>query len=112
MITIRLSRIGKRGQPQYRMVVQDSHRDPWSPAIEVVGLFDPRSNPPRIELQAERIGEWLSKGAQPSSTVHNMLVDAKIIDAKKQKTVTISKKRKAAIDAKKAEAEAKAPVAA
>jgi small subunit ribosomal protein S16 len=112
MITIRLSRIGKRSQPQYRMVVQNSHRDPWSPAIEVVGLFDPRSYPPRIELQADRITEWLAKGAQPSNTVHNMLVDAKLLSTEKVKSVKITKRRAAALEAKKAEAPAKEAVAA
>ena len=42
MLVFRLSRTGKKKQPYYRIVIQDKHRDPWSPAIEVVGTINPR----------------------------------------------------------------------
>ncbi len=115
MLTIRLSRTGKRHQPQYRIVVQDKAHDPWSPAIEIIGLYNPATSPSTIEINEERAKHWLEAGAQPSNTVHNMLVNAGILKADKAKSVKITKKRadkmvekKAAAEAAKAEAEAKA----
>ena len=95
MVTIRLSRTGKRHAPQYRIVVQQKHRDPWSPAIEILGTYNPRTNPSTVNLKEDRIKEWLKNGAQPSETVHNLFVNAGLIEGKKKKAVTISNKRKA-----------------
>ncbi len=103
MLTIRLSRTGKKKQPQYRIVLQESHRDPWSPAKEILGRYNPRAEKDNIILDEERIKHWLSVGAKPSATVHNILVNAGIIKADKQGVVTISKKRTAKMEGKKAE---------
>jgi len=109
MITIRLSRTGKRHAPQYRIVVQQKQTDPWAPAIEVVGTYNPRTNPSTIELKEDRIKEWIANGAQPSETVHNLFVNAGLIKGDKKKSVTISNKRRAKLTQKKAaEEEAKA----
>lgn len=112
MLTIRLTRTGKRHKPQYRIVLQEKGRDPWSPAIENLGTYNPHTSPSTIELKEERITHWLSMGAQPSNTVHNMLVNAGIIkEGKKVKAVSISKKRKTKLatkDAEKAEKTAEA----
>lgn len=112
MLTIRLSRTGKRHKPQYRIVVQEKQHDPWSPALEVVGHYNPHTKPSTIELKEDRIKEWLAKGAQPSNTVHNMLINAGLIKADKAKSVAISNKRSAKMTEKKAEAENKAAEAA
>ncbi|MCH8049572.1 30S ribosomal protein S16 [Patescibacteria group bacterium] len=94
MLTIRLSRIGKRHQPRYRVVVMEKQKDPWAPAIEILGLYNPLTEPRTIELKEDRIKHWLDQGAQPSATVHNLLVDAGMIKAEKIDVVHISKKRK------------------
>jgi len=108
MVTIRLSRTGKKHAPQYRIVVQQKHTDPWSPAIEIVGTYNPRTNPSTIELKEESIKKWIANGAQPSNTVHNILVNAGIIEEKKKKkAVAVSNKRRAKLAEKKAEKEAK-----
>jgi len=91
MIVIRLTRVGKRKQPTYRLVVQEKHRDPWGKAFEIVGHYNPRSTPKTVVLKEERIKEWLAKGAQPSPTVHNLLVNAKVIAAGKQRVTPMSK---------------------
>jgi len=101
MLTIRLSRIGKKKQPHYRIVLQESHRDPWSPAKEILGQYDPRAKKDGITFNEDRINYWLSVGVQPSTTVHNMLVNAGIIKAEKQSAITISKKRTKKIGDKK-----------
>ena len=61
MVTIRLSRVGKRKQPTYRFVVQEKGRDPWGSHIEIVGSFNPRSNPRAYVLKEDRIKYWLSE---------------------------------------------------
>lgn len=104
MITIRLSRIGKRKQPTYRMVVQDKLRDPWGKVFEIVGTYNPRTTPKTIKLEEARIKEWIAKGAQCSPTVHNLLVDAKVISGEKHKATNHDKQVRTA----PAKAEAKA----
>jgi small subunit ribosomal protein S16 len=109
MLTIRLSRTGKKHAPQYRIVVQEKHTDPWSPAKDVVGIYNPHTSPSTIELKEDKIKDWLAKGAQPSASVQNMLINAGIIKADKAKSVAISNKRAAKMNEKKAEeVEAKA----
>ncbi|RMD52173.1 30S ribosomal protein S16 [Candidatus Parcubacteria bacterium] len=107
MLTIRLSRTGKKKAPQYRIVLQEKQHDPWAPAIEILGHHNPRAKENKTVLKVERIKYWLEKGAQPSITVHNMLIDAKIIEGEKKSAVKISKKRAAKIAEKEAERKAK-----
>ncbi|MCD4706004.1 30S ribosomal protein S16 [bacterium] len=94
MLSIRLTRVGKKKQPIYRVIVLDKRKDPWGKFIENLGNYNPRTNPRTINLKIDRIKYWLSVGAQPSATVHNFLVDEKIIDAKKIKTTIVKKKAK------------------
>jgi len=82
MITIRLTRVGKKNDPSFRVIVVESKRKPQpGNYLEMVGSYDPRND--RIELKADRIKHWIEMGAQTSDTVHNLLVSQKIIDAKK-----------------------------
>lgn len=104
MTTIRLSRTGKRKQPYYRIVVQDSQRDPWSPAIEVIGNLDPRADRKATVVNKERAEYWLSVGAQPSGTVKNLFIDLGIMKGKKTNVVSITKSRAKALAAEKAKA--------
>jgi len=94
MLTIRLSRVGKKKQPEYRMIVSEKSKDPWGTFLENLGTVNPRHEPPVISLKEDRIRHWLSKGAQTSDTVWNVLVDRKIVDGEKRKKVRISKRRK------------------
>ncbi|HEY5383127.1 MAG TPA: 30S ribosomal protein S16 [Candidatus Paceibacterota bacterium] len=82
MITIRLTRVGKKNDPSFRVIVVESKRKPQpGNYLEMVGSYDPRTD--RTQLKAERIKHWIAMGAQTSDTVHNLLVSNKIIDAKK-----------------------------
>ncbi len=94
MLTIRLSRVGKRKQPIYRLIVSEKGRDPWGRSLEIIGNYNPRSTPPQINFKNDRITYWLSKGAQASDTVWNMLVDLKLVQGEKRQKVNISKRRK------------------
>jgi small subunit ribosomal protein S16 len=70
---IRLARIGARKQPYYRVVVIEKERARNGREVEVVGLYNPRTNPTTINLQRDRIDYWVSKGAQLSDTVGRLL---------------------------------------
>jgi small subunit ribosomal protein S16 len=82
MLTIRLTRIGKKNKAQYRIVVQEKSRATSSSYIEQVGFYNPHSQTDQIELKEDRIKHWISKGAEPSPTVHNMLVKQNLIEGK------------------------------
>jgi len=112
MLTIRLTRKGKKNQPFFKVVVIDKRRSSkGGRAVEDLGYLDPLKK--RKSLNKERILYWISKGAQPSSTIHNLLVSEKIIEGKKITTFNISKKKKAEIktaaDSAKAAAATPAP---
>ena len=92
MLTIRLTRKGKKNQPFFKVVLVDKRKSSTGGrSIEDLGYVDPLKK--RRSLKAERIKYWLSKGAQASATIHNLLVTEKIIDAKK--IVKKSKKKPA-----------------
>ncbi|HLJ91364.1 MAG TPA: 30S ribosomal protein S16 [Candidatus Angelobacter sp.] len=73
---IRLARIGARKQPYYRIVVIEKERARNGRSVEVVGLYNPRTNPATFDLKRERLDYWVSKGAQLSETVRRLLSKA------------------------------------
>ena len=73
MLMIRLKRTGARKQPQYRVVVIEKERARNGRPVEVVGTYNPRTNPASIELKRERIDYWVSKGAQMSDRVNKIV---------------------------------------
>lgn len=73
MLTIRLSRIGKKKKPFYRVVVIERTRSRDGRVVDAVGTYDPLKKPAEIKLNAERIKHWLGNGAQPSDTVRSFL---------------------------------------
>ncbi len=66
---IRLARVGARKQPYYRVVVIEKERARDGRSVEVVGTYNPRTNPASVDLKRERIEHWVSKGARMSETV-------------------------------------------
>lgn len=98
---IRLQRVGKKKQPSYRLVVSEKARDTQAGSLELLGYFNPLRTPKVIEFKVDRIKYWISKGAQPSNTLHNMFVAQGIIEGKKRKSVSLSTARKEKIAAKK-----------
>ena len=93
MLAIRLSRKGKKKQPTYRLIVNEKAKDPWGNYLENLGTYNPKTK--ELNLKADRIKYWLSKGAQPSNTVWNILVDKGIVEGKKKTVTKLSAKRKA-----------------
>ena len=76
MLMIRLSRFGARKQPYYRVVVIEKDRARNGRPVEVVGTYNPRTNPASIELKRDRVDYWVSKGAQLSERVSKIVQHA------------------------------------
>lgn len=73
MVAMRLTRIGSKKRPYYRIVVIDKRRARDGRFLEVLGQYNPISTPVQIEIDSERAQYWLSKGAEPSETVRSLL---------------------------------------
>jgi len=78
VLTIRLSRIGKKKKPYYRVVVIERTRPRDGRVKELVGTYDPLKKPAEIKLNRDRIMHWIGLGAQPSDTVRSFLRQQKI----------------------------------
>jgi len=72
-VHIRLRRTGTNKKPAYRVVVADSRAPRDGRFIEIIGHYDPLSEPPQIRIDQEKASAWLKKGAQPSNTVKHLL---------------------------------------
>ncbi len=84
MVVLRLTRVGKKNHPTFRLIASDKHKDTLGSYLELLGSYDPHATPSRIEFKADRIKYWLSVGAQPSDTVHNLLVEKGILTTAKR----------------------------
>lgn len=76
MLMIRLSRVGARKQPYYRVVVIEKERARDGRSIEVVGTYNPRTHPASINLKQDRVDYWAGKGAQLSDRVKKLVANA------------------------------------
>jgi small subunit ribosomal protein S16 len=77
-VRMRLTRVGSKKNPIYRVVVADSRSPRDGRFIEIVGRYNPQTEPSTIDFDEDRVKEWLSKGAQPSNTVSRLLKIANI----------------------------------
>jgi small subunit ribosomal protein S16 len=73
LLAIRLTRMGAKKKPFYRIVVTEKRSKRDGRFIENVGYYDPCSNPANIKLNSERVNYWIERGAQPTDTVRNIL---------------------------------------
>jgi small subunit ribosomal protein S16 len=73
LLRIRLSRVGKKKQPSYRLVVADSRAPRDGAFIKIIGHYNPRTDPTTLVVKEDEAVEWLSRGAQPSDTVAKLL---------------------------------------
>ena len=73
MLRIRLSRVGKKKQPAYRLVVADSHAPRDGAFVEIIGHYNPRTEPTTLVVKEDEAVEWLRRGAQPSETAAKLL---------------------------------------
>ncbi len=84
MLTIRLQRTGRKHEPTFRVVLTDSKNGPKSGKyLKILGSYDSRIDNKPSQMDTEAIKHWISKGAQPSVTLHNFLVSNKVISGTK-----------------------------
>jgi small subunit ribosomal protein S16 len=72
-VKLRLTRVGSKKNPVYRIVAADSRSPRDGKFIEIVGRYNPQTDPSTIEFDEAKVKDWLSKGAQPSSAVQSLL---------------------------------------
>ena len=72
-VKMRLTRVGSKKNPIYRVVVADSRSPRDGRFIEIVGRYNPQQDPSLIELDEDKVRDWLGKGAQPSDAVQKLL---------------------------------------
>ncbi len=83
MVKIRLTRMGAKKAPFYRIVVMDSRKARDGEYIEQIGFYNPVSDPKQIVIDGQKAQEWIAKGAQPTDTVLGLLISQGIIEKKK-----------------------------
>jgi small subunit ribosomal protein S16 len=76
MMSMRLTRIGSKNRPAYRIVVVDSERPRESRAKETIGTYNPTTEPAEVKIDLARAQAWIAKGAKPSETVQSLLTKA------------------------------------
>ncbi|HFC08284.1 MAG TPA: 30S ribosomal protein S16 [Chloroflexi bacterium] len=72
MVRIRLRRVGARKQPSYRIVAADKEAKRDGRFLEILGFYNPRTDPPTVTLKEDRVYDWMMKGAQPSDAVQKI----------------------------------------
>lgn len=116
MLAIKLSQKGKTNKRMFRLIISEKSRDPYGNVLEVLGSYNPHTKD--LVVKGERVNYWISKGAQMTSSVNNLLIEKKIVDGDKvraSKKGEKSAKRQAQVTAKadkkkKAEQEVKEEV--
>ncbi|MFA6082299.1 MAG: 30S ribosomal protein S16 [Patescibacteria group bacterium] len=83
MLRIRLARRGQKHQPTYRLVVAEHTRPTTGKFVEILGHYIPTTKPKVFEVKKDRVLYWIERGAQPTDTVHNLLVDAGVLTDKR-----------------------------
>ena len=72
-VRIRLTRLGRKKKPFYRIVVADSKRQRDGKFLDIVGTYDPMQNPAAITINTVKLQDWIGKGALPSTTVQSLI---------------------------------------
>jgi small subunit ribosomal protein S16 len=115
-VRIRLTRVGATKRPAYRVIAIDKRRSRDGRALEILGFYDPLTEPATVQLDTEKINAWIGKGAQPSETVVKLMAQAQRAAAAegepaKPKPATRAAKKPSKKAAAKATAAADAPAA-
>ena len=83
MVKLRLTRMGAKKAPFYRIVAMDSRKARDGKYIDQIGYYNPVSTPKQIVIDADKAKEWLAKGAQPTETVMSLLIGQGIVEKTK-----------------------------
>lgn len=108
MLTIRFSRVGRKNKAQFRIVLQQHTMTPTGKHIAVLGSYDPHQK--KAVLKADKIKEWISKGAQVSDSVYNLCIKEGVIEGKKR-AVKMERPKPPVVEEASVEAETKPAVA-
>jgi len=115
MLKIRLTRVGKKNSPAYRVVVAEQKKAVKRKFIEIIGHYNPISQPKEIVIKKDRALFWIGQGAQPSDTVNNLMCELGILDKSKKIVKVFAKKAEVAkeevVEEKAAEEVAETPAA-
>ncbi len=90
MVKLRFARVGRKNIAIFKIVAQDSQVDPFGRVIEILGFYNPKTKEKRIN--AEKVKEWIKKGAQITDSLYNLLITEKIIEGKKRNVYSVKKK--------------------
>ena len=82
MLTIRLQRVGKRNQPEFRIVLAEKHRSATKKVVEILGNYNPRTKEFKLKNE-ERLKYWIAQHVQLSGTIHNLFVTRGFVTGKK-----------------------------
>ena len=82
-VKIRLTRLGDKKSPFYRVIVADSRSPRDGKFIDIIGTYNPLTNPAEIKIDNEKARTWIKNGAQPTDTARNLLVKSGAIEPKK-----------------------------
>lgn len=82
MVKLRLTRMGAKKAPFYRIVAMDSRKARDGQYIDQIGIYNPIADPKVIEIDADKAKDWLAKGAQPTDTVMSLLIQQGIVEKK------------------------------
>jgi small subunit ribosomal protein S16 len=80
MVKIRLTRLGDKKSPFYRIIVADERAPRDGRFVDVLGTYNPLTNPAKVELDAEKAKKWIANGAQPTDTARALLKKAGVIE--------------------------------
>ena len=80
MVKIRLARVGRKKKPSYRVVVAESRAPRDGAFIEIIGHYDPLTDPPTVVIDDEKALKWLRQGAQPTEAVAHLLEKAGVLE--------------------------------
>ena len=83
-VKMRLTRMGDKKSPFYRIVVADSRVARDAKYIDLIGTYNPISNPEEVKIDADKVNTWLKNGAQPTATVKALFVKAGIMQSSKK----------------------------
>lgn len=72
-VRIRLTRMGRKKQPYYRIIVANNESKRDGKFLDIIGTYDPMQDPAAVSIDMEKLNEWLGKGAEPSVTVSNLI---------------------------------------
>ncbi|MBU0483161.1 MAG: 30S ribosomal protein S16 [Proteobacteria bacterium] len=78
-VRIRLTRLGKKKKPFYRIVVQDSESARDGKFLEVVGSYDPMQEPALVDIKQDKLQAWLDRGAKPTDTVRSLIAKNSVV---------------------------------